>query len=98
MRSPTRLVTAGLVLVGVAFGVNAMASADSGTVTYNGCENVATGIVRLLPSNLPAPYNNSCNSTAKNPLLLEKAISWNQVGPAGRQGRRDQLGRRGQTD
>ena len=83
MRSPTRLITAGLVVVGVAFGVTGLASADSGTVTYNGCENVATGIVRLLPSNLPAPYNNSCNTTTKNPFLLEKAISWNQAGPTG---------------
>src|SRR6202043_2088025 len=65
MRSLSRLVTAGLALIGVAFGVNGLASADSGTATYNGCENVATGIIRLLPSNLPAPYNTTCNTTTK---------------------------------
>ena len=65
MRSLPRLVTAGLVLTGVAFGVNGSASADSGTAAYNGCENVATGVIRLLPSNLPAPYNTTCNTTTK---------------------------------
>src|SRR3984893_5248153 len=83
MRSLSRLVVAGLVLIGVAFGVNGLASADSGTATYNGCENVATGIIRLLPSNLPAPYNTTCNTTTKNTWLVEKPITWNQTGPAG---------------
>jgi hypothetical protein len=67
------------VTVAAAFGATVLASADSGTITYNGCENVATGIIRVLPSNMPAPYNTACNVTTKNPWLLEKAISWNQA-------------------
>jgi hypothetical protein len=31
------------------------ASADGGTTTYNGCQNVYTGIIRLLPNQLSAP-------------------------------------------
>ena len=88
MRSPSRIATA-VLIAAAAFGVNGLASADSGTATYNGCENVATGIIRLLPSNLPAPYNTTCNTTTKSPLLLEKPITWNQTGPTGPAGARD---------
>lgn len=63
--------------------VSQVASADTGSVTYNGCQNLYTGVVRLLPSQLPAPYNTTCNSTTTNKLMLERPISWNQIGPAG---------------
>lgn len=56
--------------------------ADS-SVTYNGCENVATGAVRLLPSQLPPPFNTTCNTDTTNKLLKEMPISWNQTGPQG---------------
>jgi hypothetical protein len=54
-----------LVLVAGTVGV---AGAGS-SVTYNGCENLATGIIRLLPSKLPAPWNTTCNTSTTNPLL-----------------------------
>src|SRR5438270_6926948 len=82
----------------VAFG-GIIGSADSGTVTYSGCENVATGIVRLLPNQLPAPYN-AC-ILAGNPILktqpnlLEVAISWAQAGPMGAQGAQGPQGPQG---
>src|SRR2546423_1133794 len=60
------------------------ARADSVTV-FNGCQNLATGVIRLLPSNLPAPLNTTCNTAATN-SLKEVAISWNQVGPQGQRG------------
>ncbi len=46
----------------------------AGTV-YNGCENVATGAVRLLPSSLPPPLDTACNTNAVSPLLREVAIT-----------------------
>jgi hypothetical protein len=72
-----------LLLAGSSAGLGARAAAS---VTYNGCENMATGIIRLLPSNLPAPYNTTCNTTTSNPLLKEVPISWNQIGPQGAAG------------
>src|SRR5436309_37182 len=66
------------------------ASADTGSTTYNGCENVASGVVRLLPNHLPAPYNGCI--TAGNPILqsapslLEVPITWNQAGQQGLRG------------
>jgi hypothetical protein len=72
-------IAVGMILVsGVAF-----AGSTTSSVTYNGCKNVLTGMIRLLPSNLPAPYNTTCNTTAINPALLETVVSWNQVGPQG---------------
>lgn len=66
-----------LLLVGTA------ASADSGSVTYSGCQNLYTGVIRLLPSKLPPPYDTTCNTTTTNPALKEVPISWNQIGPQG---------------
>lgn len=71
--------------------------ADAGNVTYNGCENVSTGAIRLLPSNLPAPYNTSCNTTTSNQLLLEVPITWNQTGPQGPAGPQGLPGLKGDT-
>ena len=75
--------------------------ADTGTVTYNGCENVATGVIRLLPNTLPAPMN-ACilagNPTLlTQPQLLEVAVSWNQLGPQGPQGIQGPKGDTGAT-
>jgi hypothetical protein len=86
MRRPSRLVTAVIgtaMITAAGLGITGLASADSGTATYNGCENVATGIIRLLHSNLTAPYNTTCNTTTKNTWLVEKPITWNQTGPTG---------------
>jgi hypothetical protein len=49
--------------------------ADTSSVTYNGCQNLYTGAVRLLPSNLPPPYSTACNTTTTNKFLKEQAIS-----------------------
>jgi collagen triple helix repeat protein len=73
------IVGAGLLVVGGVAGV-----ADGTTI--GGCENVYSGVIRLLPSSLPAPYNNSCNTTTTNKYLKEVAISWNQAGSQGPQG------------
>jgi hypothetical protein len=71
--------------------------ADTGSVTYTGCQNLYTGVIRLLPSSLPAPYNTTCNTTTTNKLLLERQISWNQVGPQGIQGIQGIQGQTGAT-
>jgi hypothetical protein len=86
MSRPSTFVTAVICTVAIAaagVGITSLASADSGTATYNGCENVATGIIRLLPSNLPAPYNTTCNTSTKFAWLAEKPITWNQTGTPG---------------
>jgi hypothetical protein len=67
-------------------GFAGIAGVADTNVTYNGCENLYTGIIRLLPSSLPAPYNTTCNTTTTNKLLKEVAITWNQVGSQGPQG------------
>lgn len=72
------LVIGGVVLV--ATGSTGLATS---TVTYNGCQNLYTGTIRLLPSNLPPPYNTACNTTTSNSALKEHAISWNQAGAQG---------------
>jgi hypothetical protein len=74
------------------FGVAAIGVVADTAVVYNGCQNLYTGTVRLLPSSLPAPYNTSCNTSATNPLLTEQAITWNQVGPQGIPGPQGQKG------
>ncbi len=73
------------------------AAADTGPTQFNGCENVATGTIRLLPSSLPAPLNTSCNTTTTNPLLKEVPITWNVVGPQGVPGPQGLPGPQGAT-
>jgi hypothetical protein len=77
--------------------VGTVASADSGGVIYSGCQNLYSGVIRLLPSNLPAPYNTTCNTTTTNPYLKEQPISWNQVGPQGPPGAAGAAGAAGAT-
>lgn len=71
--------------------------ASSEPIQYAGCENVASGVVRLLTNtSLPAPWNQCLNQSNTSPLaaqllqaqpnLLEVAVSWNQQGPVGPQG------------
>jgi hypothetical protein len=63
----------------------------TGTTTYNGCENIAAGTVRLLPNTLAAPFNAclTANVIAARHLstaLTEVGVMWNQQGPPGAQG------------
>jgi hypothetical protein len=66
-------------------------------VVYNGCENVSTGVIRLLPSDLPPPLDKNCNTTARLRVLLEKPITWNSTGPAGPAGPQGPIGLTGAT-
>lgn len=96
----SRLVRAslgGLGLVIVAGGVALAAGFMDSSGHINACVNNSTGVVRLLPSQLPAPFNTSCNTSTTNPLLTESALQWNQVGPAGPQGPQGQAGPTGAT-
>src|SRR4030081_3737917 len=89
-----------LLAVPLALVVVTTAAADTVPVTYNGCEHLYTGTVRLLPSSLPAPLNTSCNTATTNPFLKEKPITWNQVGaigPAGATGATGATGAKGDT-
>ena len=67
----------------VAAGTIGLAESASSSITYNGCENVTTGAIRLLPSKLPPPYNDECRTSSSNSALKEVTISWNQTGPQG---------------
>lgn len=91
----SRIRSFGLLIVGGVLGLGTALSADAAAVTYNGCQNLYTGVIRLLPSSLPAPLNSSCNTTTTDPLLKEVAISWNQVGPVGPQGPQGATGNTG---
>ena len=93
----SRIVSAALLGTPLMLLMATAASADSGSVTYNGCQNIATGNIRLLPSNYPAPYDKTCNTTAVNAWLKEQAISWNQIGPQGPQGVQGPKGDTGAT-
>lgn len=81
----SRLLSAVVIGAGL-FGVAAIGVVADSAVVYNGCQNVFSGAVRLLPSSLPAPYDTTCNTTTTIPFLKEQAISWSQTGPQGPQG------------
>jgi hypothetical protein len=77
-------------IAGAVLALGAISGSADSPVTYNGCMNVASGVVRLLPNHLPAPFN-SCILAGSpilttQPALLEVAVSWNQQGPQGLQG------------
>lgn len=97
----SRLVSAAVIGASLLALGGVVGAADSPTVTYSGCENVATGVVRLLPNDLTPPFN-ACilagNTVLKlHPGLLEVAISWNQVGPSGAIGPQGPKGDTGAT-
>jgi hypothetical protein len=73
------IVGAGLLVIAGIAGV-----ADTGT--FSGCQNLYTGVIRLLPSSLPPPNDKACNTTTTNKYLKEVAISWNQAGVQGPKG------------
>ena len=88
-------------LVLLAGGVAIAAIPDSGG-TFRGCVNIASGVVRLLPNSLPAPYNDCITSSviAANdlpPFMAEVAVSWNQQGPKGDIGLTGAQGPKGDT-
>lgn len=91
----SRLVSSAIIGGALLLVAGTIGVADSGTVVYRGCENIATGAIRLLDNTtLAAPWNdcltpaNSGAATllAATPKLLERPISWNQTGPQGPQG------------
>jgi hypothetical protein len=87
-----------LIFLLTVFVVATASSSFAGTpVVYNGCKNVATGIIRLIPSNLPAPLGTQCNTTATDPMLKETSVSWDQIGPIGPQGPQGLQGPQGNT-
>jgi len=69
--------------------------------SYNGCENVATGVMRLLNNtNLAPPYDGCLTVdviTAKHlpRILTEVPVTWNQQGPPGQPGQPGQAGTAG---
>jgi hypothetical protein len=91
------IISAAVIVVAGSIGV-----ADS-PVTYNGCENVATGLTRLLNNtNLPPPWNKCLEAAVVqalhlNPALTEVPVSWNQQGPQGIQGATGAKGDTGAT-
>jgi hypothetical protein len=75
-----------LALMGLVGGVALATGWVDASGHINACVNNTTGMVRLVPSQLPAPFNTTCNTTTTSPVLLESPLQWNQVGPAGPQG------------
>lgn len=101
----SRLLSTAIVVVPLMLVYGVVASADS-PVTYNACENLATGAVRLLTNtNLPAPWNQCLTPQnagaafllAANPALGETPVSWNSVGPMGPAGPQGPAGVKGDT-
>jgi len=87
--------------VAILVGGVAFASIPDSAGVFRGCVNVATGVSRLLPNTLPAPYNAcltasviSANHLAAS--LTEVPISWNEQGPAGQPGIQGPAGTPGQ--
>jgi hypothetical protein len=89
--------TSSAILVGCMLMLGGVIGVADSPSTLNGCQNVYSGVVRMLPSSLPAPYGTTCNTMTSNPYLLEKAISWNQFGPPGPQGPPGAQGQKGDT-
>src|SRR5207248_9636747 len=91
-----------IVIGGIFLAVGGTIGSADSSVVYSGCENVATGVIRLLNNtNLVAPYNACLTAdviTARHlaSALTEVPISWNQVGPQGLQGQPGQNGAPGQ--
>ena len=88
-------------LVLLAGGVAIAAIPDS-SGTFRGCVNIASGVVRLLPNSLPAPYNDCITSSviAANglpPFMTEVPVTWNQQGPKGDIGLTGAPGPKGDT-
>lgn len=98
-----RILYSTLIGVTVLVAAGTVGVADS-SVTYNGCENLASGAVRLLTNtSLVAPWNQCLTPSnpaasallTASPKLLETAVTWNQVGPQGPQGAQGPAGEMG---
>jgi len=70
----------GVLITGVIVGVSSAAIPDAGTATFHGCENKATGVLRLID---PALSGNLGRCIATPGVLQELAVTWNQAGPQG---------------
>ncbi len=70
----------GVLVTGVVVGVSSAAVPDAGTATFHGCENKATGVLRLID---PALSGNLGRCIATPGVLQELAVTWNQAGPQG---------------
>jgi collagen triple helix repeat protein len=95
----SRLLSA-VVIGGAVLVITGSTGLATGPITYNGCENVATGIVRLLPNHLAPPFN-ACltpDVIAARHLssgLTEIGVMWNQQGPPGAPGTNGAAGAQG---
>ena len=86
----------GVLVTGVVVGVSSAAVPDAGTATFHGCENKATGVLRLID---PALSGNLGRCIATPGVLQELAVTWNQAGPQGPPGAKgsDERSRRGRS-
>jgi len=76
-------VVAAALVAGAAVGVASAAIPDAGTAVFHGCENKATGVLRLID---PALSGNLGHCITAAGALQEVAVSWNQRGPTGAAG------------
>jgi type VI protein secretion system component Hcp len=72
-----------VVLTAAAVGVASAAIPDTGTGLLHGCQNKATGVLRLVDPSLSGSLGRCITSPG---LLQEVAVTWNQSGPAGQPG------------
>jgi hypothetical protein len=84
LRWPVRpAVVAGVsavVMIVAAVGVASAAIPDAGTAAFHGCQNKATGIVRLVDPSLSGNLGHCITTTG---ALQELAFTFNQTGPVG---------------
>jgi hypothetical protein len=70
-------------IAGAAAGVASAAIPDTGTGLFHGCENKATGVIRLIDPTLSGNLGHCITAAG---VLQEIAVTWNQSGPAGAAG------------
>jgi hypothetical protein len=96
-------VLSAVVLGGVILVVCGSTGLATDPVTYNGCENVASGVVRLLNNtSLTAPFNACLTpdviAARQLPAVMtEVGVMWNQQGPPGLKGDTGAQGPQGVT-
>jgi len=78
-----------VLIAGAAVGVASAAIPDTVTGLFHGCENKATGVVRLVDPALSGNLGR-CITTAG--VLQEIAVTWNQSGPTGAEGQPGAVG------
>ena len=75
----------GVLITGVIVGVSSAAIPDAGTATFHGCENKATGVLRLIDPALMRPVGFPLGGLASSGRRVSTLRDWSLCGKAFRQ-------------